>query len=156
MRHRLVFSKAVKQKGGGKWFTRRVKSAETGWWGRGDSNPHALEHMILSHARLPIPALPQAGTNHEEANKGKDGKVNPKVNRLRLTPELLRSFLDSRRNGLSKHTITFYHNCLRRFIGQKMTPRGINDFLRRLRCGNARQSYFRTIRILCNWPAGDG
>jgi hypothetical protein len=28
-------------------------------WGRGDSNPHALRHMILSHARLPIPTLPR-------------------------------------------------------------------------------------------------
>ena len=27
-------------------------------WGRGDPNPHALRHMILSHARLPIPTLP--------------------------------------------------------------------------------------------------
>jgi hypothetical protein len=30
-------------------------------WGRGDSNPHALRHMILSHARLPIPTLPLIG-----------------------------------------------------------------------------------------------
>ena len=29
------------------------------WWGRGDSNPHALRHMILSHARLPVPTLPR-------------------------------------------------------------------------------------------------
>ena len=29
------------------------------WWGRGDSNPHASRHMILSHARLPIPTLPR-------------------------------------------------------------------------------------------------
>ena len=28
-------------------------------WGRGDSNPHAFQHMILSHARLPIPTLPR-------------------------------------------------------------------------------------------------
>ena len=28
-------------------------------WGRGDSNPHALRHQILSLARLPIPALPR-------------------------------------------------------------------------------------------------
>ena len=28
------------------------------WWGRRDSNPHALRHMILSHARLPVPTLP--------------------------------------------------------------------------------------------------
>ena len=30
------------------------------WWGRRDSNPHALRHMILSHARLPVPTLPLA------------------------------------------------------------------------------------------------
>ena len=30
------------------------------WWGRRDSNPHALRHMILNHARLPIPTLPHA------------------------------------------------------------------------------------------------
>ena len=30
-----------------------------GWWGSGDSNPDAFRHMILSHARLPIPALPR-------------------------------------------------------------------------------------------------
>ena len=30
-----------------------------GWWGRRDSNPHARGHMILSHARLPIPTLPR-------------------------------------------------------------------------------------------------
>ncbi len=29
-------------------------------WGSGDSNPDALRHMILSHARLPVPTLPQA------------------------------------------------------------------------------------------------
>jgi hypothetical protein len=27
--------------------------------GRGDSNPHAFQHMILSHARLLIPTLPR-------------------------------------------------------------------------------------------------
>src|SRR4051794_923171 len=30
-----------------------------GGWGRRDSNPHALRHMILSHARLPITTLPR-------------------------------------------------------------------------------------------------
>ena len=28
------------------------------WWGKRDSNPHALRHVILSHARLPIPTFP--------------------------------------------------------------------------------------------------
>ena len=32
------------------------------WWGRGDSNSHAFQHMILSHARLPVPTLPRAGS----------------------------------------------------------------------------------------------
>jgi hypothetical protein len=36
-----------------------AKSEEVALWGRGDSNPHALRHMVLSHARLPIPALPR-------------------------------------------------------------------------------------------------
>src|SRR3990172_4728225 len=27
-------------------------------WGRRESNPHALRHVILSHACLPVPALP--------------------------------------------------------------------------------------------------
>ena len=29
------------------------------WWGRRDSNPHGFLHVILNHARLPIPTLPQ-------------------------------------------------------------------------------------------------
>jgi hypothetical protein len=28
-------------------------------WGRRDLNPHASRHMILSHACLPVPALPR-------------------------------------------------------------------------------------------------
>src|SRR5687768_13581526 len=28
-------------------------------WGRRESNPHALRHMILSHARLPVPTRPR-------------------------------------------------------------------------------------------------
>ena len=35
-------------------------------WGRWDSNPHGLLHMILSHARLPVPPLPRGvGTNYK-------------------------------------------------------------------------------------------
>jgi hypothetical protein len=33
------------------------------WWGKRDSNPHALRHMILNHARLPIPTFPRACGN---------------------------------------------------------------------------------------------
>ena len=36
----------------------RIKVKCKHWWGRGDSNSHAFRHMILNHARLPIPTLP--------------------------------------------------------------------------------------------------
>src|SRR5918911_2272051 len=42
-------------------------------WGRRDSNPHALLHMILSHARLPIPTLPHA------YRSGRVGKREPRT-----------------------------------------------------------------------------
>ena len=29
-------------------------------WGSRDSNPDALRHMILNHARLPVPTLPRS------------------------------------------------------------------------------------------------
>jgi hypothetical protein len=34
-------------------------------WGRRDLNPHALRHVILSHACLPIPALPRLLENYK-------------------------------------------------------------------------------------------
>jgi hypothetical protein len=37
--------------------TQKLSKIDT--WGRGDSNPYAFRHMILSHARLPIPTLPR-------------------------------------------------------------------------------------------------
>ena len=41
-------------------ITKRGQCVDRGVeWGRGDSNPHALRHMILSHACLPVPALPR-------------------------------------------------------------------------------------------------
>ena len=33
-------------------------TASVDWWGSRDSNPDAFRHMILNHARLPIPTLP--------------------------------------------------------------------------------------------------
>ncbi len=37
---------------------KRRKAQDLNVWGRGDSNPHAQRHMILSHVRLPLPTLP--------------------------------------------------------------------------------------------------
>ena len=46
-----VFKKGISEMT--KWLLKLYE-----WWGRGDLNPHALRHMILSHARLPVPTLP--------------------------------------------------------------------------------------------------
>ena len=43
------------------------------WWGRRDSNPHALRHMILSHARLPVPTRPRTFHSSSGAAVGLDG-----------------------------------------------------------------------------------
>ena len=44
------------------WFVTFTVWRSTGsselWWGSRDSNPDAFRHMILNHARLPIPTLP--------------------------------------------------------------------------------------------------
>ena len=104
--------------------------------------------MILSHARLPIPTLPREA---ELATDDTAEKVNQK-----LTSDLLEAFLKSRREGISKHTIAFYHICLRRFIGYPVTPQGINEFLHSLDCGNGKYAYYRAIRALCNWLEREG
>jgi hypothetical protein len=43
-------------------YAHKVKQTDI-QWGRGESNSHASRHMILSHACLPVPALPQAQRN---------------------------------------------------------------------------------------------
>jgi len=64
---------------------------------------------------------------------------------------MLDAFLDSRRQGLSDHTMLFYQRCLRKAIGIELTAEGINNFLASLSCGNGKFSYFRAVKALCNW-----
>ncbi|MFC2050389.1 hypothetical protein ACFLTN_04340, partial [Chloroflexota bacterium] len=64
--------------------------------------------------------------------------------------------LSSRRQGISNHTVKFYHNCLKKFIGYELTPQVINGFLNALDCGNGKHSYLRAIRSLCNWLERQG
>ena len=100
--------------------------------------------MILSHARLPIPTLPQIGNQSDSE---------PEVNQVnqKLTNDMLSAFLSSRRQGISNHTLLFYQRCLSKAIGIELTSEGISTFLSSLSCGNARHGYFRAIRALCNW-----
>ena len=102
--------------------------------------------MILSHARLPVPTLPQVATLDSEGISQFSRKVNQK-----LTNSILEDFLKSRRQGLSRHTLLFYQRCLSKAIGIELTAEGINQFLTNLKCGNGKFAYFRAIRALCNW-----
>ena len=65
---------------------------------------------------------------------------------------MLSDFQNSRRAGLSHHTILFYQRCLGKAIGIELTAKGINDFLASLNCGNGKFAYYRAIRAFCNWP----
>ena len=114
------------------------------WWGSGDLNPDALRHKILSLARLPIPTLPN-----------RDPSANPKSCTV-LTRELIDLFLASRRHGLSKLTRGFYCSCLSKAVGIELSAQVINEFLTSLPCKNGKHSYFRTLRVLCNWMVRNG
>ncbi|MFC2051894.1 tyrosine recombinase XerC [Chloroflexota bacterium] len=74
--------------------------------------------------------------------------------KLALTgKQLLNKFLESRRQGISTHTILFYKRCLIRLItSYELTPEGINSFLTNLDCnGGGKLAYYRAIRAFCNW-----
>ncbi len=60
-------------------------------------------------------------------------------------------FLASRRQGLSMRTLEFYRDTLYRAVGIELTPKGINNWLTNLDCGNAKFSYYRAMKAFCNW-----
>jgi site-specific recombinase XerD len=60
-------------------------------------------------------------------------------------------FLASRRQGLSIRTLEFYRDILYQAIAIELTPTGINHWLTNLKCGNAKYSYYRAIKVFCNW-----
>ena len=65
-------------------------------WGRGDSNSHALRHMILSHARLPVPALPHKNETQRTRTYNRQLRVSSYNQR-----NLITSSLKSRHDSLS-------------------------------------------------------
>jgi site-specific recombinase XerC len=38
----------------------------------------------------------------------------------------------------------------------ELSAKGINEFLTGLECQNGKHSYFRTLRVLCNWMVRNG
>ena len=60
-------------------------------------------------------------------------------------------FLASRPQNTSINTFRYYQGCLYPAVGIDLTPKGINSWLTSLDCGNAKLSYYRAIKALCNW-----
>jgi len=66
---------------------------------------------------------------------------------------MLDTFLASRRQGMSNHTLLFYQRCLSKAIGIELSPQGVSSFLASLECGNAKHAYYRCLRAFCNQKA---
>ena len=70
---------------------------------------------------------------------------------------LLTRFIESRRQGTSPGSLKFYRTFLLPFVSSyPLTADGINHFLTDLHCGNAKFTYYRAIRVLCNWAKREG
>jgi hypothetical protein len=79
------------------------------------------------------------------------------VSQIQFQANLLTLFVNSRRQGLSKHTLAYYKTCLKPFLqSYEMTPEGINSFLANVNCGNGKVSYYRAIGAFCNWAIREG
>jgi integrase len=74
------------------------------------------------------------------------------ISQLQSQADLLTNFIQSRRQGVSERTLQYYRDCLRPFVRSfEITPQGINSFLSKLTCGNAKANYYRVIKTFCNW-----
>ena len=119
--------------------------------GEGETRtPTPWGHMILSHACLPIPALPREAGPDTDGHLEKVNKISEKLTK-KLTNSMLSDFLKSRRQGLSRNTMLFYQSCLGKAIGMELPAQGINSFLSSLSCGNGKFAYYRAIRAICIW-----
>ncbi len=87
--------------------------------------PRLLRHMILSHACLPVPALPHEAELDTNPNLQKVNQFSEKSANSMLT-----DFLNSRRQGLSGHTLLFYQRCLSKAIGIELNTQETNDVQR--------------------------
>jgi site-specific recombinase XerD len=88
-----------------------------------------------------IPSALTAPSTHKDTNTGTSTSVN-----------LLDRFLASRRQGISPGSLKFYRTFLSPFLmNYPLTAEGVNHFLSDLHCGNAKLTYYRAIRVLCNW-----
>ena len=122
-------------------------------WGRRDSNPHGLPHMILNHARLPIPTLPRdQNAILMLSDLLKSSQKSSQSSQLcSQTSEWIDKFIVSRPPGTSQNTILFYHRTLKKLATYELTSENISDFLFNLPCGNGKKNYYVAIRALCNW-----
>jgi len=76
-----------------------------------------------------------------------------KLAKIQKNPQdLLTKFVQSRRQGLSEHTLAYYKTCLKPFVrSYEITSDGINSFLANLNCGNAKLNYYRAVAVFVYW-----
>jgi site-specific recombinase XerC len=91
----------------------------------------------------------QSGEVSELADEHDLGTANREEN----VKQLLEDFLNSRRQGSSPRTITYYRQCLTPFITfYRFSPGDITEFLTHLKCNaGGKFSYYRAIRAFGNW-----
>jgi site-specific recombinase XerD len=71
---------------------------------------------------------------------------------IQFQRDLLTEFLNSRRQGLSSHTILYYQRCLNPLVRQhQITSEGINSFLATLSCTNGKRNYHNAITTFVHW-----
>ena len=80
---------------------------------------------------------------------------NPALGTTNVNQKLPKSFLESRRDGLSPQTLQFYEgylNLAHVVIGIHVTGQDIRQFLNSLQCTNGgKHAYYRTLRAFYNW-----
>jgi len=69
----------------------------------------------------------------------------------KVSQQWVDEFLASRPQNTSPNTFRFYQTCLYPAVGMDLTPKGINNWLTNVTKGNAKLSYYRAIKALCNW-----
>jgi integrase/recombinase XerC len=74
----------------------------------------------------------------------------------KFTTELLKRFIASRPEGLSKRTIEFYQYTLTNFVGYPLSPDGVSSYLKSPTCRNAKLRFYQSLKILFRWLQRNG
>ena len=142
-------------------------------WGRRDSNPHGLPHMILSPSyeakllnKMTVSELAElSGLSKSYISQVKNGKcpssqklldaISQKCKPSKPVVDYVGLFIKSRGEGLSIHTIEFYRLTLNKAVHittPKAKPSQVNSYLRAVPGnGGNKHAHFRALRAFFHW-----